>query len=192
MLIKKKSLIVALVSSFVIALVLVLTLVGYVMYIELKGEEAHRVYQGLLQKVNAKAYSKYIEISNLDAKVETSGPLKEKSIIAGIIKNRGNREIASLLVKVTFLDQDSAILYDVVFHPQEPSLGSAGLTQIAIPYLAVPPKIALKPGGELPFKKILVNCPDEIISELKNIRVAKGPGKWSGKIRSEILSVDFP
>lgn len=53
MLIKQKSLIVALVSSFVIVLVLVLTLIGYLAYIELKGEEHKRDYQKLLQKINA-------------------------------------------------------------------------------------------------------------------------------------------
>lgn len=50
MLIKQKSLIVALLSSFIISLVLVLTLIGYLVYIELKGKEFKRSYQELLQK----------------------------------------------------------------------------------------------------------------------------------------------
>ena len=54
MIIKQKSLIVALVSSTVIALVLVLTLIGYLAYIELKGQESRRVYYELLKKTNAR------------------------------------------------------------------------------------------------------------------------------------------
>ena len=56
MLIKQKSLIVALVSSFVVSLVLVLTLICYLFYIELKGEEFKRTYQEMLQKVDAKSH----------------------------------------------------------------------------------------------------------------------------------------
>jgi len=189
MLIKKKSLIVALVSSFVIASVLVLTLVGYVAYTELKGEELRRAYQGLLQKINAKVYSKYIEIANLDAEIEPQGVLRGKPVIAGLIRNQGNRGVSNILVKVKFLDADGAMLYEVIFRPQEPSLG----TQFSIPYLTGYSKVVLKPGSELPFKRILVNCPVEILNELKTGRgFTKVSGRWSGKFASEILSIDFP
>jgi hypothetical protein len=51
--IKEKSLIVALVSSFVIMAVLVFTLIGYLAYIELKGEEFKNSYEKHLQKIRA-------------------------------------------------------------------------------------------------------------------------------------------
>jgi hypothetical protein len=54
MIIKRKSLIVAIVSSFVIGLVLVLTLASYLMYVEFKADEARRSYGDLLQKMNTK------------------------------------------------------------------------------------------------------------------------------------------
>lgn len=193
MIIKKKSLIVALVSSLVIATVLVLTLVGYAAYIELKGEEARRTYQDLLQKINARVYAKYVELDNLDAKIENSGALSGKCVIEGLIKNKGSKDISSLLVKVKFLDKDGAIIYDVIFNPQEPSLGSSGLAQIAIPYLRGSSKIVLKPGGELPFKRILANCPGEIMGELRTGRgFAKNASRWSGKLAYDILAIDFP
>lgn len=193
MILKKKSLIVALVSSIVIAAVLVPTFISYVIYIEIKGEEARRTYQDLLQKINAKVYSKYIEISNLDAKIESSGVLKGKPVMVGIVKNKGARDISNLLIKVNFLDTDGAIMYDVIFHPQEPSLGSSALTQISIPYLSIQPKIVLRPGKDLPFKKILFSCPDEIIGELQDGRgFAKGGSRWSGKFTSDVLAIDFP
>jgi len=52
MIIKKKSLIVALISSIVVSSVLILTLIGYIMYMELKAEEFKRQYQINLQKIN--------------------------------------------------------------------------------------------------------------------------------------------
>jgi len=51
MILKRKSLVVALVSSLVVASVMVLTLVGYLVYLELKDEELKRTYQHLLANV---------------------------------------------------------------------------------------------------------------------------------------------
>ncbi len=58
MIIKKKSLIVALVSGSVISLVLVLTLVGYAAYLELKNKNSIKAYECMLEKLNAKNHSK--------------------------------------------------------------------------------------------------------------------------------------
>ena len=190
MLIKKKSLLVALISSVIISSVLILTLIGYVMYIELKGEDFKRTYQDLLQKVNAKVYAKNIEVSKLNAKIETAGPLKGNPIIEGLIKNSGYRNVTELLMKVKFLDQDGAIIYEVLLHPQEPSLGTGILTRVAIPYLYNPSKVNIKPNESLPFKKILAHCPEEILQELQR-GSNKTPGKWSGKFTFEVLSVEF-
>lgn len=56
MIIKRKSLVVALISSFVITIVLIVTLAGYFIYIEYKGEEFRKQYQQLLGKVKAGVY----------------------------------------------------------------------------------------------------------------------------------------
>lgn len=192
MIIKQKSLVVALVSSFVIALVLVLTLIGYLAYIELKGEELKRSYLELLQKANAKVYSKYIEISRLIVKVEDMGALKGKPIIEGIIKNKGSKNIASLSINVKFLDHDGASIYEEAFHPQEPSLGSSSLAHIAIPYLSGPAKVILKPKESLAFKRILTNCPKEIVMTLREgAPPIKSSSKWSGKLIYEVLGITF-
>ena len=53
MLIKTKSLIVALLSSFLIALVLLLTLASYLIYIELKTRESESSYQKLMTRLKA-------------------------------------------------------------------------------------------------------------------------------------------
>lgn len=46
--IKKKSLVVALVSSLTIAAVLILTLIGYIAYLELKDKELKASYEQML------------------------------------------------------------------------------------------------------------------------------------------------
>lgn len=51
MIIKNKSLIVALISGFLISLVLILTLIGYVVYLELKNENFIRSYEYKLGKL---------------------------------------------------------------------------------------------------------------------------------------------
>ena len=191
-LIKKKSLLVALVSSLVIFFVLVLTLVGYLVYLELKGEEFKRSYEALLQKVNAKVYAKHIEISKLNVTMAGTGALRGRPIVSGLIKNSGNKEITDILMKVKFLDRDSAVIYEVVFHPQEPPLGSAILTQVPIPYLSGPSKIVIRSNDSLSFKKILTACPKEISEELKKgTHFTPSQGRWSGKLGFEILSLDF-
>ncbi|MCM8761679.1 MAG: hypothetical protein NC938_01020 [Candidatus Omnitrophica bacterium] len=192
MIVKKKSLVVALVSSLVICLVLVLTLVGYAVYLELKEDELNNAYQAMLHKVNAKYYAKYIEIAKLSATFETSGALKGQNIVEGIIRNKGYRDISDMLLKVNFLDRDGAIVYDVVFRPQEPALGSSILTQVSIPYLYESSKNVIRPEGSLRFKRILTNCPAQIASEIKNTASSgSGAARWSGKLDYEILTITF-
>lgn len=194
MLIKRKSLIVGLVSSIVIALVLIMTLVGYFIYIELKSREFGRVYQELLEKAKAKVYSRRLDIFGLDARIENTGALKGKPIIEGAITNKGSREVVNLVIKLSFLDKDSASIYEIIAHPQEPSLGSTVFTRVPIPrlYGYSHPVNSLKPGQTLKFKKIITNCPTEVFVELREgEKPTKSFGRWSGKLNSEVTSLDL-
>lgn len=192
MIIKKKSLIVAFVSSFVIAVVLVLTLVGYFAYLEFKGEEFKRYYQEFLEKAKARVYSKYIRISDLDARIENTGPLKGKPVIEGVVTNAGSKQVIDLIIKVSFLDKDNAVIYEMPLRPQEPALGSAYMGHVSIPYLYTLPKTILKPYERVVFKKVIANCPTEIFVELREGEKPKNTfGKWSGKLTSQAISLNF-
>ena len=194
MIIKKKSLIVGLVSSVVIALVLIMTLVGYFIYLEFKSREFGRVYQELLGKAKAKVYSRHLDMFGLDARIENTGVLKGKPIIEGAITNKGPREIVNLIIKLSFLDRDSASIYELTAHPQEPALGSAVFTHVSMPHLYsyAHPIDALKPGQTLKFKKIITGCPTEIFVELREgEKPTKSFGRWSGKLTSEVISLDL-
>jgi hypothetical protein len=192
MIIKKKSLIVAVVSSFIISCVLVLTLAGYIIYLEWKDKELRTAYEQLMKKVNAKLYSRHIEISGLSAGIESSGGLEGRPVASGALKNKGYRDIADIVMLIRFKDKDGAILYEVVFHPQEPPLGASALSKVALPYISEPRKTPIKAGATLPFKKILTNCPGGISSELRKKEGGRdGSGSWSGTLDAEILSVSF-
>jgi hypothetical protein len=191
-LIKRKSLIVAFVSSVVIALVLILTLVGYYIYLEFKAEEFRRHYQDLLNKAKAKVYSKYIEIKKIDARIENTGALKGKPIIEGIVTNKGTKDILNLAIRVSFLDKDGAVIYETELRPQEPALENTALPHINIPYLYNSPKTVLRPNESFVFKKIIPSCPTEIFLELREgDKPKKKFGKWSGKLTTYASSLDF-
>jgi len=193
MLIKKKSLIVAFVSAVVISIVMVINLIGYMLYLEMKDDESERRYRSDLQKVNAKLYAKYIEIARLGASFESAGALNGRPVLEGIIRNDGYRDIKDIAVKVRFLDRDGAVIYDVSFRPQEPSLGSYDdIAQVSIPHLAVHPLSVIRPETSLPFKKVLTGCPTDILEDMKAGSGTSGNrGGWSGRFDYEILSVTF-
>ncbi len=190
--IKAKSLIVSVISSLVIAAVLVLTLVGYLVYIEFKGEEFRRIYEAQLQKISARVYGKYIDIQRLNAKIEDSGALKGKPVVEGVLINKGRRPLANILIKVKFLDTDGTVIYDTVFRPQEPALAVSTTPLDIIPYLSGHGKTYLRPADSFPFKVLLFNCPGEIWIALKEkAGHAKTARRWRGKLAFEILAVDI-
>ncbi len=191
--IKKKSFIVALISSAVISLVLVVNLAGYLIYLELKSDELSKAYRLSLRKLNARVYSRHIEVARLQAGFERTGPLRGQALLEGIVRNDGYRDVTDLIIKVKFMDKDGAVLYETSFHPQEPSLGSpSDLAQVSISHLTDFVSSSMKPESSMAFKKILTNCPKEILSELKDSSSGPGgKGRWSGKLDYEILSVTF-
>jgi hypothetical protein len=184
MMIKRKSLIVGLISSVIIALVLILTLAGYSVYLEFKNREFKRVYQELLEEAKAKIYSRHLDIFGLDARIESTGALKGKPIVEGAVTNKGTRNVVNLVLELSFLDKDSAVIYEFTARPQEPSLQSV--------YTRAHSSDEIKPGETLKFKKILTGCPTEIFVELREgEKPTKSFGRWSGKLISKVVSLNF-
>jgi hypothetical protein len=124
-------------------------------------------------------------------KSEDSGPLKGYPVLEGSIKNNGTRTVADILLRARLLDKSGASMYEVVFRPQEPSLGRSGLAEISIPYINHSNRTAVKPGSSMPFKKILRECPKEIMGELERAR-SSGRVMYSmpDNISCEILSLE--
>jgi hypothetical protein len=190
--IKKKSLIVAFVSSAVIAAVLMATLAGYYAYLEYRGAEFNKRYEGLLKMAKADVYSKYIAIDGLEARIENSGALKGKPVLNGTITNRGVKDISDVVVRTGFLDKDGAVIYETDMKILEGALAGGTMPRINIPYLNRPPDALLKAGERLVFKKILETCPTEIFIELREgDKPKKAFGKWSGRLAARAVSLGF-
>ncbi|MBU0605438.1 MAG: hypothetical protein KKH77_04030 [Candidatus Omnitrophica bacterium] len=193
MIIKKKSMLVALVSILIICLVLVVNLAGYLIYLELKDDELANAYSMRLQEVNAKVYSKHIEIDRLGVSFNSAGFLNKRAVLEGIVRNDGYKDITDLVIRVKFLDDDGAVIYQVTFRPLESSLTSYGAFRpISISHATEASTLAIRPESSHPFKKVLVNCPEEILSELKSgMDSSGGKERWAGKLDYDILSVNF-
>lgn len=192
MILKKKSLIVALVSGFILSCVLILTLLGYSAYTEIKSEESKIYYRYMLGRLNARIYEKHIEVSGLTAKTEDAGALKGRNVAAGTFKNAGDKDVSEILMKIKFFDRDGAVIYETTFDPREPALGSGAIPQVEIPYISKHTGIITKKGSSAPFKKILDNCPPEIASSINSLSgFSKDRGIWSGKLGFELVSIEL-
>jgi len=193
MIIKKKSLIVAIVSSLVISIVLVMTVISFLLYTEMQTRNFLAYYEDAIRKTSAKTYAKQIDFFRLKAVIGRDGAFRGRPMVEGVLINNGNRVISDMLVKIKFRDIDGAVIYEVVFHPQEPALGISILGQVPIPYLTEPQRISVDPGNRLAFKRILSDCPKEIVSALKegeSQKAAENKG-WTGTLEPEILSMEF-
>lgn len=193
MIIKKKSIIVAAVSSIVISIVLAATVAAYLLYVEIETRNFLAGYDESMKKLSARAYAKQVEFFRLKAMIGRDGAFKLRPIVEGVVVNSGNRAIRDMLVKIKFRDKDGAVIYEVVFHPQEPALGMSILGQVPIPYLSEPQRISIDPGERLVFKRLLSGCPGEIASALKESSGQKANESrgWAGTLEPEILSIEF-
>jgi hypothetical protein len=196
MFIKPKSLIVVILSSVVISSVLIFTLIGYYMYIELKERDVEKACSDSIKKMQARIFSKHIEISQLSCEMGTSGPLKGKAVISGVVKNSSGRRLASIVIKVKFLDTEGASMYEVMSQPLEPTFGLDQLGSLTRAYLAPSQRNFLEPNSSRAFKRIIPNCPQEILRTLAPSRkgkksATKRRSQWSGQLTAEVMSVSL-
>lgn len=193
MIIKKKSIIVAAVSGMLVSIVLTATVAAYLLHVEINTRNFRGHYEEAIKKLSAKAYAKQIDFFRLRAVIGTEGAFRLKPIVEGVMLNNGNRAVRDIVLKIKFRDTDGAVIYEVVFHPQEPALGMSILGQVPIPYLSEPHRISVDPGERLVFKRLLSGCPREIASAIKEGAGQKTAGYsgWAGTLEPEILSIEF-
>jgi len=197
MLIKRKSLIVVALSTIVITAALTSTLIGYYMYLELKGREDERASSEAIKRLQAKIFSKYVDIVGLSYGIEASGPLKGKPTIKGVVANRSTRRLYNVILKVKFLDKDGAPMYEVIFQPQEPAFRIDQLGAMTKAYLTGPKKNYLEADSSSAFKRVIPNCPKELLKGAdsgkrpKNFPASKRLGRWSGRLIAEVISLNL-
>jgi len=196
MFIKPKSIVVSIVSSIVVSAVLVFTFIGYYMYIELKARDDEKTSLDLLRKVKSQIFSKYIEISKLTCAIEKSVQAgRGRPAIRGIIKNRGPIGLYDIVLRVKFLDSKGASLYEVIFHPLEPTYGTNPIGHITQSYLLGYKKGILNANSTNAFRYVIPNCPKEIADSflaLNKGQISTQPKKargWEGSLTWEVISV---
>lgn len=192
--IKPKSMIVAIVSSIVISAVLMSTLIGYYMYVELRARDEEKAAVDFMRSAQSRIFSKYVDVSQLSSEIASSGPLKGKPVIKGIVSNRSARRLSAIVVKVKFLDVGEASIYEVVFQPLEPAFGIDQLGPMTMSYLTGASRNALEANSSRAFKHIIQRCPRELFHLLSQKKgKEKTPPRrmrqWSGGLVAEVISV---
>jgi len=190
--IKRKSLVVILISSLVISAVLVLTIIGFSLYLGWKGKDLSKTHSLEIAGLNASLYGQHINVSGLSAKKGREGIYKDKFLIEGAIKNTGFRTVGSLMLQVDFLNASHEIIRSETFKPLASSLPPSKTSIAALSIFVSGKELPLAPGKSVVFKHILSSQKDkDVISPIKFKRYATNPNEWSGKFGHRITMVKF-
>jgi hypothetical protein len=112
--IKRKSVMVILVSVSIIAAVLVMTLASMFFYlVYLQNQESVRT-SAKINRINAKFYSKYIKIEDINTRVKLHTASRD-IMVRGIIRNKGYKVVSSVTVVMDFLDRSRNPVHSSVF-----------------------------------------------------------------------------
>jgi len=172
--IKRKSRLVIIWSCFLVAAVLMLSLMGYYFFISWKEEEAEKHYRLIVQELNAKIFAKYVSVTGVVAKIEQEGLLEGLPVLEGSIKNTSVKKVTLLKIKTFFLDKDNSVIYLDSFYP----LGGENY---------------LLPNDSISFKHLLRKAPKELRNYLvmrQSFAKAEEPLKITLRWQIEALDIE--
>ncbi len=159
MIIKRKSLLVILLSTAVISFVLIITLIGFYLFLSWQQETDEYAYKSQISDLNAAIYDTHIYIKGISARIDTDGLFKNKPVVQGRISNKTNKNIISLELRINFEDQKGRVIFMDKFFPVYNDFGVGIIAEKTGNYLA--------PGDSISFKHLLENCPKQILEHLK-------------------------
>jgi len=190
--IKPKSIIVIFISSFVISLVLVLTIAGLSLYLGWKEKDSERIHSVEIDKLNASLYEKFIDVSDLKAKKGKEGIFKDNYIIEGLVKNNGFRTVSSISLEIDFLNASREAIHTETFKPLQSAVPSSKLSIGSLFILTSGKELPLARGQSMRFKHIL-SCQKkkDVVSPIKNNRFATNPNEWSGRFSNRVNMIKF-
>lgn len=164
MFLKKKHIIVVMVSSFIVSLVLVSTILGYNLYLQYKKDTFRIKYRNSIAKITADLFSKDLVLSNMkirfyenDAKIPADMPVFE-----GAVKNNSNKTVTLLIIEMSFQDPNGRVLYKDWFYP----IGEGRSENISSHYAGNRTGRVLLPGEGVSFRYILKNCSADLAREI--------------------------
>ncbi|MBL7069730.1 MAG: hypothetical protein ISS34_07730 [Candidatus Omnitrophica bacterium] len=190
--IKLKSILVIILSSIVISAVILLTIFGISLYTGWKEKESAGIHRERISQLNARDYGQYVKILSLKTEYVTKGIDKRKCFIKGIIKNNGYRTIASLGLRVEFLNASGSPIHVEKLLPLKASTLRRGTTIAALSLFTSGKELPLLPGESTSFVHLLTEQKDkDVISPIKHKRYATNPNEWSGKFNYKITEIRF-
>jgi len=159
MIIKKKSILVIILSSITVAIVLVATLFGFHFYLNWEEAKNRAEYNRSVYELNAKMFSKYITISSLFLGASDDDDHADKAVIEGHIKNNSDKKIISMKLRIAIVDKDNRVLYAESLYPlyQKGALVVSGRESGQY----------LSPNDSISFKRALESCPKDIVTYLR-------------------------
>jgi hypothetical protein len=160
---KPRTILVITFSSLIIAAVLSLTIFGFYAYLEWKEKDIRRNYRNALYEQNGQLFKKYIHV-DVRARIDTDGIFKGRPIVEGTIKNKSDKRIYSLKLKIALHDAEKQVVYVDRFYPIGPDLESL----VTIAELTTITKNFLLEGDSISFKHRLRNCPPSVIHFLQS------------------------
>ncbi|MEA3489076.1 MAG: hypothetical protein U9R44_01880 [Candidatus Omnitrophota bacterium] len=179
MFIKKKHILVIILSSIIITAVFVSTLIGYTLYIQWKKDSFELKYRNSIYKLTAELFRKDVFISNVNVKILNNMARPDVPVFEGTLKNNSNKIITSILLEVSFQGQDGTVAYKAWFHP----LGEQYPGDFTLSPVKRQTRNILFPGKGLSFRHPLRNCPREIVTEVTaKSNFAKNDSKRSIKL----------
>jgi len=182
MIIKKKSILVIIISSALISVVFVMTLIGLFLYFDWMEQNERDQYLKTLYELNAGLFEKYLSFESLIVKIGSSGYFEGKPVVEGTIQNRSNKKILSIKVKLSLVNQDKKVIYVESFYPL--------WSKTYVPLLSKKTGTYLSPSDSISFKHILGNCPRNVVSYLKEKNLfAKSKGKEDLQLRYRMEEV---
>ncbi|NQT32946.1 MAG: hypothetical protein HQ594_04665 [Candidatus Omnitrophica bacterium] len=162
MFLKRKHILVIVLSSLIIAVVFVSTLVGYSLYVQWKKDSFAVKYRNSVYRLTADLFRKDIVLSNMKVAFAGDEAFSGTPLVEGSLKNNSSKTVTSVLVEVSLRKADGTVIYKDWFYPlgKKPFAGSSlfpGIKQLGN---------VLLPGEGISFRYQLRNCSREVIDQL--------------------------
>ncbi|MBD3379266.1 MAG: hypothetical protein GF408_02270 [Candidatus Omnitrophica bacterium] len=162
MLFKRKYISVVIFSCLIIAVVFISTIAGYSLYIQWKEDSLALAYRKSIFEITGQIFRDRILISNVRARIPSSGPMAGLPMLEGEIKNTTDKTISSVLLEVSFVKKNGKVLYKDRVYPLDENDGR----QHAYISGTKTTGALLKPQGYLEFRHLMRNCPQEVLDHL--------------------------
>jgi len=164
MFLKKKHILVIILSSAIITGVLVSTLAVYSLYMQWKEDSFALRYRNSIYKLTAEIFRDDVIISSLSVKIENDKIFGKSPVLEGTIKNSSNKTLTSILMEISYIRPDGTVAYKGWMHP----LGEKHFGDFTMPQAARQARHVLVPGETVHFRQVLRNCPRDIVRQISS------------------------